>query len=400
MTADNIYVFVVCGDDEHISTLNFSLTYLKHFTKNKICVVTDLSRNNQKIKHDSVIDVRTPEHFSHHQASIFLKTGLHKFLDMSHNYCYLDTDVIAVSEEVDSIFEQFIPPVVFASDHCALREFSPYAVNCNCNALKIEKYAILDALQHKHNPNMQITDTFLQDKAKKLTANFYLKRKKRLSYFLLMLRYFLSGRFFKLYEEFYYDKRKKVWYYMDGRAVLYAISGYYRKIEKESFFKWDKKQQIWRDDTGENAYIAYCNHLSEMIKDKFNIEVTDKNWPHWNGGVFLFNKTSVDFLEVWHSMTLEIFNEPEWRVRDQGTLIATAWKFALNNHKRLPSKYNFIADYHKKNLIFDKEKGFSTDKFKTIIKPCFLHVYHEFGRKGWDVWDAVESLLSSQNKEN
>ena len=43
---------------------------------------------------------------------------------------------------------------------------------------------------------------------------------------------------------------------------------------------------------------------------------------------------------------------------------------------------------------FDKEKGFSTDKFRTLIRPFFIHVYHEFGRKGWDVWDAIDELMA------
>ena len=393
MMPENIFVYVVCGDDEHIDTLNFSIKYLRHFSKNKIIIVTDLLRNKKDIEHDNIINIKTPENFNHHQASIYLKTGLHKFLDLKNNYCYIDTDVIAIDEGVDEIFSFFESPVTFASDHCAMLEFSPYAMNCNCNALKKEKYKLLDKFQLKHNPNLLITDPFLQKKSKELINTFYLMKRQKLIYVFIMLKYFLSLRYFHLDDDFYYDKKKKIWYYKDGRAILYAISRYYKKIEKESFFRWNKTKEIWLDDMNENAYIATCNHLSEKIKNKFNIEITEKNWHHWNGGVFLFNNTSVGFLDAWHNKTMAIFDDPDWKTRDQGTLIATVWQFGLQKHKRLPETYNFIADYYKQNIIFEKGKGFSVNKFKTIIKPHFIHVYHEFGRKDWDVWQAIEELI-------
>jgi len=40
-----IFVFIVCGEDKHIHTLNFVLPYIRHFTKNEVLVVTDLKRN-------------------------------------------------------------------------------------------------------------------------------------------------------------------------------------------------------------------------------------------------------------------------------------------------------------------------------------------------------------------
>jgi len=393
MAAKNIFVYVACGGDEHIDTLNFSIKYLRTFSANPILVVTDTSRNKKTIEHDNILDIKTPEAYNHHQASIYLKTGLYKFVDLQHNYCYLDTDVIAIDKDVNNIFSHFEAPVVFASDHCAIREFSPYAVNCDCNEKKIAKYKILDNLQMKHNPNMLITDDFLKEKCKELINTFYIKKREKIKYIFLMLRYFLSVGHFKLNDDFYYDKKKKIWFYKDNRAILYAISGYYKKIEKESYFRWHNSRQIWLDDTKENAYIAYCDHLSELIKTTFDIDNADKNWHHWNGGVFLFNHKSKDFLEYWHEATLKTFNDSRWKTRDQGTLIASAWKFNLQNHKRLPEIYNFIADYYKKNLSYDKHKGFSTDKFKTLINPCLIHVYHEFGRKDWDVWQAIEERI-------
>jgi len=75
--AEEIFVFVVCGSNKHIETLNFSLSYLRYFTTNKIYVVTDLERNEQQIGNDNIIDVSTDKELDNHQASIFLKTSLH-----------------------------------------------------------------------------------------------------------------------------------------------------------------------------------------------------------------------------------------------------------------------------------------------------------------------------------
>lgn len=395
MKTQNIFVYVACGDDVHIETLNFSLKYLRHFSKNEIIVVTDTSRNNIKIEHDHIIDIETPSIYNHHQASIYLKTGLHKFLDMKFNYCYIDTDVIALDVEVDNIFNCFASPITFASDHCPMPEFSPYATKCNCNTLKKEKYALLDELQLKFNPNLSITDPFLKEKSAELLSTFYHLKKNPFSYLWLMIRYFLSYRIFQLNSDFYYNKKKKIWYYNNDEPVIYSVSGYYRKIEKESIFRWNRRKEIWLDDKGENAYIAVCNHLAQQINQKFGIEVKDPTWHHWNGGVFLFNEQSVDFLETWHNMTLDIFEDPQWVTRDQGTLIATVWKFGLNDHPRLRESFNFIADYYKKNISYQKQKGFTTNHYKTVLKPHFIHIYHEFGRKGWSVWDAIETWLDS-----
>ena len=58
------FVFVVCGAEEHIDTLHFSLRYLKHFSDSGIIVLTDSTRNAKPVVHDRIIDVKTPEEFS------------------------------------------------------------------------------------------------------------------------------------------------------------------------------------------------------------------------------------------------------------------------------------------------------------------------------------------------
>jgi len=68
MSADK-FVFVVCGAREHIDTLHFSIRALKKFSRNDIILVTDSSRNEVPVVHDEIININTPEHFSHHKAS-------------------------------------------------------------------------------------------------------------------------------------------------------------------------------------------------------------------------------------------------------------------------------------------------------------------------------------------
>ena len=82
----NKFVFVVCGGCEHIETLHYSLQFLKKFSANEIIVVTDAARNEVPVQHDNVIQVDTPTHFNHHQASIYLKVGLNNCLSFFLNF--------------------------------------------------------------------------------------------------------------------------------------------------------------------------------------------------------------------------------------------------------------------------------------------------------------------------
>ena len=141
-----------------------------------------------------------PERFDNHQASILMKTGLHRIVgDTERICCYLDSDVVAVNSGVDRIFQRKRGPVTFAADHTRLPMFSRYAVRCSC----------------------------------------------------------VRGS---------------------------------------------------------------CDHLRQAIGSKFGVDVFDPEWQHWNGGVFLFDSGSMDFLDTWHTYTRAIFDDPGWKTRDQGTL--------------------------------------------------------------------------------
>lgn len=384
----NIFVFVVCGSKEHIDTLHFSLKYLKRFSKNEIYVITDVKRNEVPIIHDVVFNIDTPEKFNHHQASIYLKTGLYKFVPPGNNYCYLDTDVIALSNECDSVFDQFSFPITFAPDHCKVRKFSPYAVNCECLKRWSKDRENYNSALSIHDKNKLIKDPSILKKARELKFLFETIKGSVYKKILTGIRYLFSLNFFKLDNEFYFDKKNRTWHLNTGEIVMYEVD--VKKIERLSGLKFNKWNQKWINTNGEDIWQDECGHLTEFIYRDFDIQVKDKDWQHWNGGVFIFNDSSRAFLESWHEKTLKIFDYPDWKTRDQGTLIATAWEFRLQNHSTLDKKWNLIADYNNSFLKWiDKETvQLSVNEY---IKPVLIHVYHHFGDRDWSFWNVIEN---------
>ncbi len=246
-------------------------------------VVTDTRRNEIAIDHPAVIDVETPHHFSHHQASIFLKTGLHRVLPPDFEYAYLDTDVIAANDGVDLIFDRQSGPVTFARDFTFLEScvatFSRHAMNCCC-----------------------------------------------------------------------------------------LESGAPR-----------------------------CSHLAQAIERKFGVSVRDE-WVHWNGGLFLFGADGLTFMEMWHTLTMQIFEDPYWKVRDQGTLIATVWKLGLQHQTCLPPEYNFLLELTKPYVRFDRAAGYSLHKSVAPVRPTFLHILRAgLDRPGWSLARDVEDMLEKRS---
>lgn len=383
------FVFAVCGKSEHIDTLHFSLEKLKKFSKSKIIVVTDSSRNEKPILVDSLIDVKTPLEFDNHQASIYLKTGLYKFLPTGKLYCYLDSDVVAVNSECDTIFSEFIAPIRFAPDHCKLPLFSPSAVNCGCQ-IEAEYYSSL------LNKKLDLEDPYRERKEEDIIAkrkeleDIYWKIKS--NYFLFIkvaLKYLLSFKEFKLTPNLIYNKKSKIW--RDKNELPFMQTPNMRKITRELGLKWSIIKPIPRLKDGRSIWRMECVHLLQFINEKFNIKVRIKNWQHWNGGVFLFNDESHSFLSTWHEMTLAVFKDSKWKTRDQGTLIATVWKFGLENHPTLDKKWNLLADYNNPNVSWLEGWKIKISN-KEIIQPNFVHVYHHFFDKNWLLWRKIEDL--------
>jgi len=392
MQPENQFVFVVCGAKEHIDTLNFSLLHLRFFSKNKIVVLTDLKRNGEIINHDNIVNISTPENLSNHQASIYLKTSAHRFLEHGKNYCYLDTDVVALSNEVDNIFNFQHRQIIFATDHCKMREFSSHAVNCGCFEKKKKAALQLEKALEEYDLNKRITDPELKEKGKKLLKKFTSMKQKRIDYAVVVLRYYLSHRIFKLDENTFFNKKKRWWNDADGNVILYSMDNFIENVENASGLKRDEKHDAWRTKDGDNVYDSECNHLKLSIKKIFNIDIDQQNFQHWNGGVFLFNDNSHKFLDAWHNKTMTIFNDPYWKTRDQGTLIATAWEFGIQEQETLPVEFNFIADYNHPTMIYKGNLTFDINDKRKNIKPCFIHIYHHWGDKDWNVWQDIESM--------
>jgi hypothetical protein len=385
----NIFVFVVCGGIEHIDTLHYSLEALKKFSKNEIYILTDAKRNEKQIIHDKILDISTPKYLNHHQASIFLKTGINKFLPKGNLYCYLDTDVVALSEMVDEIFNEYQLPITFGLDHCKMNKFSPSAINCNCKKQFENWEKELKSLfkKFKHLEREE-EDLMLKPRLEQKLEDI---KKDKLTYKIISLKFWLSPFFFNLDGEFFLDKRNKRWVNKAGKVVLYeeedsAIT----MIEKFSEYRCDiEKNHLWTID-GKNVFDAKCNHLQTFINTKFDLKIENEEWHHWNGGVFLFDDQSHDFLNKWHENTLEIFKDPEWKTRDQGTLIATVFQFGLEMHKTLSSKFNYIADFEHDKIFYHENLKFSNEIDSKIVVPEFIHVYHHWGDDNWQVWKDVE----------
>ena len=85
---------------------------------------------------------------------------------------------------------------------------------------------------------------------------------------------------------------------------------------------------------------------------------------------------------------MEIFKDPYWKTRDQGTLIKTIWQFGLQKHPTLNKKWNSIADYHNPYLSWIDEATVQLNK-DDILQPEFLHVYHHFGDESWNFWNQI-----------
>jgi 4-hydroxybenzoate polyprenyltransferase len=279
------WVFVVCGPQMHIDTLRTAVQHLRPLTELEIWVVTDSSRNVLPIEIegvDTVVDVATPKHFDDHQASIWLKTGVHRHVPEGE-WCYLDSDIIAVRPGAEEIFQHRRGPVAFASDLTIsvnqVDRFSPWAMNCECS----------------------------------------------------------------------------------GHGDTHS-----------------------------------CSHLREQIQERFGIEVPG-DWVHWNGGVFLFGPDSHEFLEMWNERAVASFGWPEWRTRDQGALIATAWTLGQQDCDRLPAEFNFIADLGNGDLCFDPELGWALHPAGPWHHARLMHLYtSRLEDPEWDLGRDVEAPVIRQ----
>jgi hypothetical protein len=390
----NAFVFVVCGQAEHINTLHFSLRYLKHFSRLPAIVVTDSKRNEIPVLHDNILDIVTPGEFDHHQASIWLKTSLHRLLPEGRLYCYLDSDVIAVNSRCDEIFSHYTAPITFAADHCRLNSFSPYALNCGCaEKHQKEKDAFENAMKavivhphfppdYRHIPTRELFSE-LADIRDYPLKNFWPIAK--------IATAFAAGNA-RVKRNLILDIKNKTW---KRNGFLYPFLFARRKeIAAKTGYRYSLVKRTWLKPDGKPMTGLHCSHLAAAVGKLTGIR-PEENWQHWNGGVFLFNKSSLEFMDKWHDYTRRIFNDTWWKTRDQGTLVATVWEMGLERHPVLPESFNMIADFYKPEIkVMENKNCLTILKGRHVIKPSLIHIYHEFGNDDWDLWRSVAKILS------
>jgi hypothetical protein len=281
----SMFVLAVVGT-RHVGLAATTLRFLKMFTRKDILVVQ--SRSAMRATHDQVLSVDLPAELDDHQASIALKTDLLRHVGgLADRFCYLDTDVIAVNEGIDAVFDQRIAPVAFAADHATIDAFSPWAVSCGCP-------------------------------------------------------------------------------------------------QEEG-----------------------CSHLRRALLRQFEIEIPDGGWQIWNGGVFVFDEGSEEFLTTWYRMARRVMALSGWCTRDQSTLAATAWKLGLQAQPLLPPGFNTVVDCMR-NVTLDRRakatlQDFEVDERYSLSAhrpPHFLHFINEgMWRRGWRNWDDVEDLLRRRSED-
>jgi hypothetical protein len=390
MQGENIFVFVVCGAREHIEALHFSLAALRRYSRHRILVVTDASRNEIPVIHGEVINISTPEAFNHHQASIYLKTGLNKFLPAGNNYCYLDTDVVALDNEVDGIFDHYQSPITFCSDHCVIEEFSPSAINCGCLEAFREDSPKPYYYYHDFHDNVLPKLLYIDKCISEIEQLVAESKTSALIYQWHKLKYSLPGRFYHLNSRYKMNKAEGKWYDDKGTLLAYpeGAKDDIKYVAEKTGFRYDYKTKQWSRPDGTSLTVLSCTHLLDALAQKFDVHVS-AGWRHWNGGVFLFRDDSSAFLNFWHHATMEIFRDKAWKTRDQGTLAATVWHFGLQEQPTLPLEYNLIADYNNKDIMYDGGLTFSVGSSHKKVKPHFVHVYHHWGDTSWQVWNDV-----------
>ena len=195
------------------------------------------------------------------------------------------------------------------------------------------------------------------------------------------------------FKNYYFDKKKYFWYNKSNEIFHFDYKHFEKKLQESTGIFFDKKAGVWKDINNEiiSPQTPNCHHLMEYISHKYNQQIPS-NWQHWNGGVFLFNKESFEFLDFWHKITIDEFNNSYTKTRDQGTLAVGAWKFGLQQHVTLSDEYNFITEFDNPKISYKHNIGFTKDGFITTFNPKFLHIYHEWGHNGWTIWDFVIEL--------
>src|SRR5258708_5462782 len=117
------FLFCVCGN-EQVARGNRALQFLKRCTE--LDIVVAKAKAFIPIYHDQVLECRVPDEFTNQAATTSLKTALHRMLPTeSAEWCYLDSNAIAVDKDIARIFDRRRGPVGFARDRADIDQQSP-----------------------------------------------------------------------------------------------------------------------------------------------------------------------------------------------------------------------------------------------------------------------------------
>ena len=362
-------MLVQCGDAEYIERLHYSLNALAQFSRRRVVVITDTARNRIPINAPEILDVRTPSHYTNQEAIIYLKTGVHRFVPEGPLYCYLDTDVVAVSNETDSIFSLFQPPIIFAPDSLTVSDVSPNAVHCGCME------------RHEHD---------LQELKRLLS---YLKRKESAEKAAAAVPPPPTPTLLK---------RALTKLGLQKPEPLKEVETV--PEEDWSDWVWESQKQTWITPTGRDINHLECTHLIQSIQDKFGVAITDSNWQLWNSGVFIFDMRSTEFLETWHMRSMAALADPNWKSLDWGALIVTTWERGMQNAATLPARFNCLLGGDENNSgaqFMESVNAAVSDRHADASSlPVLCHVFNRYGDAEWDVWRWIEAKVKSKPLTN
>jgi hypothetical protein len=195
--------------------------------------------------------------------------------------------------------------------------------------------------------------------------------------------------------------RWKAYWYESRSHLLYQKPEVIRFIEEGGRWRRDHRRRSWISPAGNDVFHLQCDHLVHSISDTFGITVKHPRWQLWNGGVFLFDERGYTFLDAWHDKTMRIFSLPGWRARDQGTLVATAWEFGLQDQPLLPSRFNCILDARMGGTMVSRDGcTVTTDAFLNKIRPALVHVLKRDSNPDPDIWRWVcrRALLATDEQ--
>jgi len=166
---------------------------------------------------------------------------------------------------------------------------------------------------------------------------------------------------------------------------VYLDSDIVATRDVDSIFSYNPDPILFCNDHSNVDYFSRCSvkngHLVDHLKKDFNVEV-NKDYIQANGGLFLFDKCSIEFLRQWHTNCLKVFSLDSWVTRDQGALIATMFQMRLQNSPRLPSVYNYLISDHS---FHDFAR--SCLLIQSKIHPFFLHfLENSFNNKDSNIW--------------